>query len=349
MNISNLLKYSLLILSLLCLAPAQAQLPTDALRFADELSKQQGIDKNSIIKLLGKAKFQQEIIDKMDGRAEKKAWYQYRPIFLTQERIDKGVAYWQKNEKLLNKAEKEFGVPPEIIVAIIGVETKYGERTGNIRVLDALYTLAFGYPKRAKFFRSELGHFIQLAREANFDPTEVTGSYAGAMGATQFISSSYRNFALDYDKDGRTDLWSSNADIIGSVASYFARNHWLAKDPVATRAKGADLKKHRPLLLADKGRLLKEVILPKDKPNHSVASLKKAGIQPTNKVPGDTLAYLMAFETAKDQHDFWLGFNNFYAITRYNRSPLYAMAVHQLAQEIRAKRRPAREKPIAFH
>lgn len=339
----------LFLLSLLWLAPAAAQLPAEALRFADELSKQEGIERGSIIDLLQQANFRQEILDKMEGRAEKKAWHQYRPIFLTQERIDKGVDYWKRNERLLGQAEREFGVPPEIIVAILGVETKYGERAGDTRVLDALYTLAFGYPKRAKFFQGELAQFILLSREAHFDPTQVTGSYAGAMGATQFISSSYRRFALDYDKDGRTDLWQSSADIIGSVANYFARNHWQAGGPVAGLASGVQLPRHRPLLLADKERILKEVLLPQDKPSHALASLAQAGIRPAQPVPGDPLAYLMAFETGPEQYEFWLGFNNFYAISRYNRSPLYAMAVHQLSQELHARQRPSQGKPLAFH
>ncbi len=312
-------------------------LPPAVQAFVDSFDQEPSVDKTEVKTLMKQARFRQDILDRMQSRAEKKSWYQYRPIFIRPERIQLGIAFWASYRDLLTKAEKEFGVDASIIVAILGVETYYGSRSGDTRVLDALYTLGFHYPKRAEFFRSELKHFILLSKSAGFDPTQVTGSYAGAMGAPQFISSSYRNFAIDFDKDGRIDLWNSPADIIGSVANYFAKNQWHKGEKVAIKVAGIDPKKHRPLFFSENGRLLKEVIRPKDKPNHQLATLLQTGIRPLEKIPDQALVYLMPFEVSRDHYDFWLGFHNFYVISRYNRSPLYAMAVFQLSQEIQQR------------
>lgn len=315
-------------------------LPADVQSFINEAVSQHGLDRTKVTGILSKARHREEILARMSVRAEKsKPWYDYRAIFLTQARIDKGLAYWAEHEAELNKASKATGIPAEIILAILGVETLFGERAGDMLVLDALYTLAFGYPPRAPFFRKELTQFLLLVQEAGLDPLEVKGSYAGAMGASQFISSSYRHYAVDGDGDGRVDLWRSHADIFASVANYFVKNGWQSGSPVAILAKGVDPKRHKKLLLSDKDRPLKEVILPEDKPNHSLSSLRKAGIEPATRlgVTPDTLTYLMAFEQAKGQ-EYWLGFHNFYVITRYNRSPLYAMVVYQLSQELLSRR-----------
>lgn len=338
---------------LLCFAGADAEaqaLPPDAQSFINEAVTQHGLDRVRVTEILTKARHREEILTRMNVRAEKsKPWYQYRAIFLTKARIDKGLAYWAQHAAELGRVSKASGVPAEIILAILGVETLFGEKAGDMLVLDALYTLAFGYPARAPFFRKELMQFLLLSQEAGFNPLEVKGSYAGAMGASQFISSSYRHYAVDGDGDGRVDLWHSHADIFASVANYFVKNGWQAGGPVATLARGADAKRHKKLLLSGKDRVLKEVILPEDKPNHSLASLAKAGIEPasTLKVSPQTLAYLMAFEQEKGL-EYWLGFHNFYVITRYNRSPLYAMAVFQLSQELLSQRLLAEDKPNAF-
>jgi membrane-bound lytic murein transglycosylase B len=313
-------------------------LPPAVEDFIESFDQEPDIDKADVKTLMEKAQYRQDILDRMQGRAEKKSWYQYRPIFIKPERIQLGIAFWATYKDLLEKAEKDFGVDAAIIVAILGVETYYGKRSGDIPVLDALYTLGFHHPKRAKFFRSELKHFILLSKSAGFDPTQVTGSYAGAMGASQFISSSYRHYAIDYDKDGRIDLWNSPADIIGSVANYFAKHHWIKGESVAIKVAGVDPKKHRALFFSDQDRLLKEVVKPKDKPNQPLTKVLEAGIRPLEKIPDQALAYLMPFEVSKHHYDFWLGFHNFYVITRYNRSPLYAMAVFQLSQEIEQRR-----------
>ncbi len=347
----------ILLLGVLSSASVPAASSAAVQAFIDKAHKEHGIAKQEVVDLLAQAQHQQKIIDSMQRRAEKhKAWHEYRAIFLTDKRIDAGVAFWKENVALLRKAEKEFGVPAEIIVSILGVETLYGTRTGNMRVLDALYTLAFGYPKRSAFFTKELMQFILLSKEANFDPTEVTGSYAGAMGAAQFISSSYRHYAIDYDKDGRTDLWSSPADMIGSIANYLKMNGWKAADPIASLAQGVEAQRHAKLFFAEPNRPLKEVVLPQDKPKHALAELAKQGITPSTPVKTDSLAYLMAFEMPNDRFEHWLGFHNFYVITRYNRSPLYAMAVYQLAQAIAAKTgapsshaQSKQENPFVFH
>ena len=306
--------------------------------FIDEVTSEHALRRAEVATLLRQARFQPEILRKMGGRAERKAWYQYRPIFLNRKRIQQGVAFWRDNATLLRRAEAEYGVDPAIIVAILGVETYYGRRTGSTRVLDALFTLTFGYPKRAPFFRGQLKHLILLAGEAGIDPATVTGSYAGAMGAAQFIPGSYRDYAVDYDADGRTDLWSSPADIIGSVANYFARHHWRPGSAVALRAEGVTPARHAPLFFSEPGRPLKEVVLPEERPPHTLAALRQAGIEPARPIDDGAKAYLLPLETSHGHFEYWLGLHNFYVITRYNRSPLYAMAVHQLSREIAQRR-----------
>ena len=226
----------------------------------------------------------------------------------------------KENRLVLDKAEKAYGVPREIITAIIGVETRYGRNTGRYKVIDSLVTLAFHYPKRAGFFRSELEQFLLLTREQGLDPLEVTGSYAGAMGISQFISSSYRNYAVDFDIDGKTDIWNNPSDAIGSVANYFKMHGWKPGKQIAFRAR------------AEGDQYLQELdgdLLPDKK----VRDLAEYGIYPVTPVNPDTMVKLLRFET-REGDELWLGLQNFYVITRYNHSPLYAMAVFQLAMEI---------------
>jgi membrane-bound lytic murein transglycosylase B len=292
----------------------------DVLVFIDEVSKKHGFDKEDLQKLFAKIEFKQSIIDAITRPAEGKPWFQYRPIFVTNTRIKEGVEFWNKNQEILDRAEKEYGVPPEIIVAIIGVETRYGRHKGGYRVLDSLATLAFGYPKRAKFFRSELEQYLLLAREEKLDPLAVKGSYAGAMGQAQFISSSYRNFAVDFDGDGKRDLWNNTSDAIGSVANYFKRHKWIPGGKVTT-----------PVLV---GSNHIQVLVEKGyKPHSTVADLQKRGVTPKTKVNPDQLGALIELKKIAGR-EYWLGLNNFYVITRYNHSPLYAMAVYQLGQAI---------------
>lgn len=256
---------------------------------------------------------------------EAKPWYQYYPIFLTKKRLEAGLKFWHEHADTLARAEQQFGVPAEIIVAIIGVETFYGAYLGKYSVLDALYTLGFYYPPRAKFFRSELEHYLLLTREENLPVTELQGSYAGAMGYGQFISSSYRHYAVDFDGDNVRDLLSNPADAIGSVANYFAKHGWQQGAPVALQiASNAD---HESLV--SKGL----------KPEQSIAELQQRGltIPAPHQIAPESKAKVFAFELEQG-HEHWLGLTNFYVITRYNHSPLYAMAVYQFSQQLQQAR-----------
>lgn len=290
--------------------------------FIDRMVSEQGFDRNELIAVLDNAERREDILELMRKPAEKRLqWYQYRKIFLTQSRIDGGVSFWKENADLLKQAAEAFGVAPQIIVAIIGVETRYGSNTGRHRVLDALATLAFDYPPRSQFFTSELEQYLILAREEDIDILTTTGSYAGAMGYGQFIPSSYRNYAVDFDEDGKRDLWTSKADIIGSVANYFKEHGWAAGTPVAVLA---DVQGDDYQTVLDLGY----------KPNTVLDAMRHDGITPRTPLPDELLAALIALEQ-ENGPQYWLGFNNFYAITRYNHSPLYAMAVYQLSEEIR--------------
>ena len=312
----------------LAAATASAERPdsynSDRDKLIREMQHEHGFDAEKLRMLMAKAVYRQSIIDAISRPAEAKPWSQYRPIFLTASRIEQGVEFWEQNAALLQQAEQVYGVPSELIVAIIGVETRYGGYLGKYPVLDALTTLAFGYPKRAAFFRSELIQFLLLTREEQVDATAVLGSYAGAMGLPQFIPSSYRAYAVDFDGDGRRDLWNSRADVIGSVAAYFQRHGWVRGEQITTRANGAD-SRHDSFVDTDM------------KPSIPYSSLRQAGIESEQPVADDTLVSLVRLD-GEQGPEHWLGLNNFYVITRYNHSNLYAMAVYQLSREIVAER-----------
>jgi membrane-bound lytic murein transglycosylase B len=273
--------------------------------------------------LFQQARIRDDIIKAISRPAEKKPWHQYRPIFVNEQRIEGGVRFWQEHRETLAQARTMYGVAPEIIVAIIGVETRYGRHTGRYRVLDALSTLAFDYPPRSKFFTSELEQFLLMTREHQLDPLELTGSYAGAMGQPQFISSSYRSYAVDFDGDGRSDIWNNTVDAIGSVANYFRRHGWQPGQPVAAELNlnGINV---APLLTDDL------------KPGYPVARFRNLGLQLPDNFDDAEPAKLLQLEILGG-YSYWLGLQNFYVITRYNHSPLYAMAVYQLSQRIRQR------------
>jgi membrane-bound lytic murein transglycosylase B len=297
---------------------------TDEQAFIDKMVQEHQFDAAEISSLLSQAKKQQSIIDAMSRPAEKRLnWGQYRKIFITDKRIKGGMTFWKENQAILEQAEKTYGVPAQIITAIVGVETYYGRITGKYSVLDSLYTLGFHYPPRAKFFRSELEEFLQLAREEGVSPNEPLGSYAGAMGRPQFISSSFRAYAVDFDKDGKRDIWENNADVIGSVANYFKRHGWKAGEPVAQLVTGAN-----------KG--FDEEIKAGYKPSLDVKSLIDKGIILGSSLDRDAKVALLEMES-DDGNEYWVTSPNFYAITRYNHSPLYAMAVFQLSEAIRQR------------
>lgn len=288
--------------------------------FIDEMSAEPGFERAELESLFSQAGLKQSIIDAISRPAEGKAWYEYRKIFLTEKRIQGGVKFMQDNIPTLQKAEEVYGVPPQIITAIIGVETFYGKHAGTYRVIDSLSTLAFNYPKRGKFFRSELKHFLLLSKEQGFDPLSLMGSYAGAMGMPQFISSSYRSYAVDFDGDGKSDIWENRKDVIGSVANYFKRHGWRAGEQVAVRAL-VEGEAYRPIL--ERGM----------KPETPLQEAEQAGIRSLAELSGNPEVSLISLNMGPE-NQYWLGLNNFYAITRYNHSELYAMAVYQLSQEI---------------
>lgn len=303
----------------------------NAKAFVAEMVKQHGFTAAEVENWLSSAQKQQSILEAISRPAEKtKTWAEYRKIFIVPGRISKGVEFWQDNEVALSRAEAQYGVPAEIIVAIIGVETRYGQHMGGYRVLDALATLAFDYPPRSPFFTKELGEFLLLTREQQRDPLSLKGSYAGAMGYGQFMPSSYRAYAADFDGDGRIDIWENRKDAIGSVANYFVRHGWVGGQPVVVPAKVAA--NHDQSILNDSL-----------KPLHTVTSLQGKGFTPVAPLPGDSAAAVIELD-GDNGLEYWIGLNNFYAITRYNHSRLYAMAVYQLSQEILRAKQQAEQK-----
>lgn len=290
--------------------------------FVKEVAARQNLDPAALRGLLGEARVQDGILTTIARPAEGMPWHRYRAIFVTEKRISEGIEFWRQERSLLDRAAAQYGVPPEIIVAILGVETRYGRHQGRHRVLDALVTLGFHYPPRSEFFRSELEQYILLTREEGLDPTEVRGSYAGAMGKAQFISSSYRHYAVDFDGDGRRDLINSTADAIGSVANYFRSHGWRPGGPVATEATAPKVYDH----------LLQSGL----RPEKTLGQLRESGVRTRQpELPDDAEALLLALDQ-ENQVELWVTLHNFYVITRYNHSALYAMAVYQLSQAIRA-------------
>lgn len=262
----------------------------------------------------------QSILDAISRPAEGKPWHQYYPIFITKQRIDGGVAFWRENREALAAAEQQFQVPAQVIVAIIGVETLFGQNMGRYSVLDALYTLGFHYPPRAEFFRSELGQFFELSKEEGWDVTKPKGSYAGAMGMGQFIPSSYRNYAIDFDGDHHRDLFRNSRDAIGSVANYFAVHKWRHGAPVTLQV----------TVKGDVSALIERNL----ELSQTAGQLRQAGVQIQPMIADDTPVRLMALDLADGSKEYWIALNNFYVITRYNRSPLYAMSVYQLSEAL---------------
>lgn len=295
----------------------------DVKTFAQNFAKTNNKKTEEILTVLAKGKKQQTIISAISRPAERTlTWGDYRKIFIEQERIDKGVIFWQENRKLLDEVSAKYQVAPEIIVAIIGIETRYGRITGNYKVLDALLTLGFDYPPRATFFRGQLEQFLLMCDEQKLDPATLTGSYAGAMGYGQFIPSSYRSFAVDYDADGVADIWKNPADAIASVANYFSRHGWQLGDNVAFSLSETNID---PKLVSTGL-----------EPDRTVKMLRDASVKIPEAIPDDQKVTLMRHETATGV-EYWLGFENFYTITRYNHSTMYALAAYQLSELLKAK------------
>ena len=277
-----------------------------------------GVDAQWSAELLGAAERQQSILDAIARPAEKtKPWHEYRQIFITPRRIQEGVTFWDQHATALESVAAVTGVPPEVMVAIIGVETFYGRIMGNYRVIDALATLAFDYPRRSAFFTQELEAFLLLAWESGKDPLALKGSYAGAMGYGQFMPSSYRAYAKPFEGEGAADIWDNPDDAISSVGNYLQAHGWRAGQGVVI---GATVSDPEPGLF--EGGL---------KPTQSVEQLVARGMVPSQSVQPGMLATPIGLE-AQDGMAYWLGLENFYVITRYNHSAMYAMAVWDLSQ-----------------
>ncbi len=323
------MKVKLFILCL-CIAPAVSALEitrgdyrdrADVVAFIQRIASETSYSEQELVALFEQTQKQEHLFEKLNRPAEKELeWHQYRNIFIQKKRIQHGVEFWQQHQQLLEDVSDKMGVPVEIIVAIIGVETFYGAYRGKDPVFDSLVTLAFDYPRRSKFFTRELEQFLMLAKEQEFEVRSLRGSYAGAMGMPQFISSSYRSYAIDYDQDGQTNLFESIPDIAGSVANYFVKHGWQKNERVA-----------RPLIAAENNSV--ESLVPGIKPDYKWSQLKQNGLGSQFEIGEDTQVALVKLQQ-KDHSEYWAGFQNFYVITRYNHSELYAMAVYQLAKLI---------------
>lgn len=305
-------KTAFLFLTLPCLhLPSLSQAEVDLRQvddFINTVSSEMNLEPQWVRSILSQANHQQGIIDAMNKPAEKTLkWYEYRKIFLTDQRTQEGVDFWNKHQAVLDQVSAESGVPAEIIVAIIGVETYYGRIKGNHKVLDALYTLAFDYPKRSKFFTSELKHFLKLAQENHVDALSAQGSYAGAMGFGQFMPSSYRSYAVDYESDQVIDLINNPQDAIASVANYLNKHKWQTGGMVLTQTA-------KPTI--------------DTKFNQLKPHLKDHKTQEEYT--------LLELDIDADKQQYWQGFHNFYVISRYNHSHMYVTAVYQLSQAIKA-------------
>ncbi len=292
--------------------------------FIDQMVERHGFDRAALVATLDAAERKQSILDAISRPAEKTlTWGEYRDIFITDKRIAAGADFWREHEAALTAVADDTGVPMEILVGIIGVETYFGRITGNYRVLDALSTLAFHYPPRSPFFTKELEAFLLLTRAEGLEATVPTGSYAGAMGRPQFMPSSYRAYAVDSSGDGQRDIWNNWSDVAGSIANYFLKHRWQPGEDVAARA---------TLTARFKGPVPKTTL----KPSASVGELSDLGVMFATELPLDATSQLFELEGA-DGTEHWVGFHNFYVITRYNRSVMYALAVHQLGQAIAAR------------
>ena len=323
-------------------APKAANAPTpnyaqrdDVRAYAAEVADEAGIPRRDVERWFAAARFQPKIIAAMDRPLlEPPKWFAYAPSFLSPERVAGGLAYWRANADALERAQAQFGVPAEIIVAIVGVETYYGRNTGSYRVIDALATLAFDYPRRASFFRGELKEYVLLARDQGFSPLVPKGSFAGAMGVPQFMPGSYRRFAVDFDGDGHADLWRSNADVIGSIANYLMRHDWVRDQPVLLPAAVAPEARESALRKLDGG-------ISERRPLPAWQAEGISPLQAPANLAAEPVGLLLLEEDAEGGDagiSLWVACPNFYVITRYNKSRLYAAAVWALGERLRAAR-----------
>ena len=310
--------------------------PEDIPRFVQEMTDKHGFDKEMLTTLFGSLKPNAFILKTIAPPTDPgvRSWQRYRARFLDKARIENGVRFWNLHSETLARAEEAFGVPPEIIVAIIGVETEYGRNKGSFSVLDALTSIAFAYPPRRDFFRGELEQFLLLTRENKQAPEAIRGSYAGAIGIPQFMPGSQRRFAVDFDADGRVDLMNSHQDAIGSVGRFLKLHGWVTGQAITETVKG-DIAAYAPTLISAG-----------IKPSVQHSDLKTVGVS-DNQLPSRTPAALIDLVSPDENTEYWWGFENFYVITRYNRSSFYAMSVVQLAESIKSLK--ASGKPLSNH
>jgi membrane-bound lytic murein transglycosylase B len=297
----------------------------DVQAFINTMVKNHHFNKNQLTETMSQVQLQPRIIDSMERPYEKKTWDIYKEIFLTTQRLKGGLEFWAANQKVLDKASQRFGVPPEIIVAILGVETIYGKSPGEYRVLDALSTLAFNYPKRSRFFLKELKEYLLLCREHHVPATYYIGSYAGAIGKPQFMPSSYRRFAVDFAHKGHSDLVNNNDDAIASIGNYLHQNGWKPNEGIIQAAQ----------LL---GNQLKSAHTNPRRANYNYAELTKLGIKPVTAAYNHPVRTGVIELITKQGNEYWIAYPNFFVITTYNVNPQYALAVYLLSQQIKQKR-----------
>ena len=321
---------TIIIISAMCyatfsLADATLVKQKDAEAFIQKMVDQHHFKRAEVVATLKQVQFQPRIIELMERPYEKKNWDKYSTLFLTPERLQGGLEFWQDNKTTLEQAEKKFGVPASVIVSILGVETKYGKYQGTYRVLDALSTLAFYYPKRASYFTRELEEYLLLCREQGVPVTKYVGSYAGAMGQPQFLPSNYRMYAVDFSGKAHPDLINEKNDVIFSVANYFKRHGWQTHGDVT-----------EPALV--KGTQYKALRTNSRRPDYAYTHLLQSGVTPVTplKNPPDK-AGLIELNTHDDAYAYWLAYPNFYVITRYNTSPQYALVVHLLSEQLQQR------------
>ena len=319
------MKYIPVIIGLFILSPGAAGADllqrTDVALFINEMVAEYGYEAEELNNVLGRVELSEKVIAAITRPAEAFPWHRYRSIFIKPGRIRGGAEFWRRNQEQLERAAEKYGVPVEILVAIIGVETKYGRITGGFKVIDSLSTLAFDYPKRSRFFTSELKHYLLLTREQSLDPHTLSGSYAGAMGIPQFMPSSYRAYAVDFDQDGLIDIWDNPSDAVGSVGNYLKEHGWREDAAITSPATVPD---------GDISGLLTNGLEPK----LTMADMMQAGVTAGAGADASEKVKLLQLEQ-RDGYEYWLALHNFYVITRYNHSALYAMAVYQLAEAIR--------------
>ncbi len=328
-----LLQMRIALAGLLAIIALHAPVPLLALDFkahpkaaelVDQIAQNHGLDRSWVRAIISDAEFNQEIIDLITRPAEKFPWYRYRKLFVTEANAKAGVKFWMRYRDILSRAESQFGVDAQVIVAIIGVETRYGRVTGRHRVIDSLSTLALGYPRRSEFFAKELGEFLKLSSEEGLNPYRTKGSYAGAIGIPQFIASSYSHYAVDFNGNGKRDLLREPDDAIGSVANYLKQHGWELGGEVFVDlevGEGADLSVHETSGLST---------------STTFGALREAGalLPPDVQIDADQALGLVVLDATDSQRIYRGSFPNFYVITTYNRSALYASAVAELAQMI---------------